>query len=77
MAITVKYFAVLREQVGRSEDTVGYEQGMTVADAWSKANKDRPLPGALMVAVNMKYAKADAGLSDGDEVAFFPAVTGG
>ena len=77
MAITVKYFAVLREQLGRSEDTVDFEPGMTVSRAWKKANKDTPIPGSLMVAVNMRYTKSDAELADGDEVAFFPAVTGG
>lgn len=77
MAITVKYFAVLREQLGRAEDTVEYEQGMTVSQVWKKATGDASAPGTLMAAVNMKYAKDDAGVADGDEVAFFPAVTGG
>lgn len=77
MAITVKYFAVLREQLGRAEDTVDYEDGITVSQVWNKANSDKPMPESLMVAVNMRYTKSDAELSDGDEVAFFPVVTGG
>ena len=77
MAITVKYFAGLREQLGRAEDAVEYENGMTVSQAWKKANNDKPMPDSLMVAVNMRYTKSDAALSDGDEVAFFPVVTGG
>jgi molybdopterin synthase sulfur carrier subunit len=31
----------------------------------------------LLVAVNHQYAKADVALKTGDEVAFFPPVTGG
>ena len=77
MAITVKYFAVLREQLGRAEDSVEFEDGMTVAQAWEKANNGKPVPESLMAAVNMRYSKPDSELSDGDEVAFFPAVTGG
>ena len=30
-----------------------------------------------MVAVNMEYTRQDTALHDGDEVAFFPSVTGG
>jgi molybdopterin converting factor small subunit len=30
-----------------------------------------------MTAVNLDYARPDTALSDGDEVAFFPPVTGG
>ena len=32
MSITVKYFAVLREQVGKSEESIDFEEGMTVSD---------------------------------------------
>ena len=30
-----------------------------------------------MIAINMEYAKAEQPIKDGDEVAFFPPVTGG
>ena len=77
MAITVKYFAVLRERSGRAEDILDYETGMTVADAWRRAMPGDAVPDNLKAAVNMEYARLDAGLEDGDEVAFFPSVTGG
>ncbi|MEJ2760545.1 MAG: MoaD/ThiS family protein [Gammaproteobacteria bacterium] len=77
MSITVKYFASLRERLGREQDIVGYEDGLTVSGAWSRANAGEPIPDSLMIAVNMKYVKGDVELADGDEVAFFPAVTGG
>ena len=76
MAITVKFFAVLREQFGKSEDSLNFEDGITVADLWEKT-MDSELPKDLMVAVNMEYCKSNTLLKDGDEVAFFPTVTGG
>lgn len=77
MSITIKYFAVLRERYGRSVDTVDYLPGMTPADAWRMALPDDPLPDNIKVAINMDYSRRDTRLNDGDEVAFFPAVTGG
>lgn len=77
MAITVKYFAVLREQIGKSEELVDFEEGMTVSDIWSKTMSGDSLPLRIMVAVNLEYTRADTKLNDGDEVAFFPSVTGG
>jgi molybdopterin converting factor small subunit len=35
------------------------------------------MPGNILMAVNQEYAEADQFVSDGDEVAFFPPVTGG
>lgn len=77
MSITVKYFAVLRERYGRASDTVEFVAGMTAAEAWQKALPDQPLPDNIKVAVNMEYSRRDTRLNDGDEVAFFPSVTGG
>jgi len=77
MAITVKYFAVLRERFGKSEDSLNFEDGITVADLWEKTMNGEDMPKDLMVAVNMEYTKSNTLLKDGDEVAFFPTVTGG
>jgi len=77
MAITVKYFAVLRERFGKSEESVEYSRGMTVSDVWQKSMNGEAMPDDLMIAVNMEYTKDNAPLQDGDEVAFFPVVTGG
>jgi molybdopterin synthase sulfur carrier subunit len=35
------------------------------------------MPTSTLIAINMEYTDAKAALKDGDEVAFFPPVTGG
>jgi len=77
MAITVKYFAVLRERLGKSEDVIEFNEGMKVSDVLEMTVVDKTIPKNLMVAVNMEYTRMDKRLHDDDEVAFFPAVTGG
>ncbi len=77
MDIKVRYFASLRDRMGRSEDQVSVGGGkVTVADVWSKISSD-PIPETILVAVNMEYTDAGHELKAGDEVAFFPPVTGG
>ncbi|MGA7799352.1 MAG: MoaD/ThiS family protein [Gammaproteobacteria bacterium] len=77
MTIHVKFFASLRERLGRAETTVESEAGATVAWVWERAAGDAPMPDNLLAAVNMEYANLDQAVNDGDEVAFFPPVTGG
>jgi molybdopterin synthase sulfur carrier subunit len=49
---------------------------LTVADLWREISKD-PIPDTILVAVNMEYTDSSHELKAGDEVAFFPPVTGG
>ena len=77
MAITVKYFASLRERMGRGEDRLGPPLPATVEEVWERVGGPEPLAGNLLFAVNLEYAGADHPVADGDEVAFFPPVTGG
>jgi len=44
--------------------------------SWTRA-AHTALPESLLAAVNMEYARPDQPVRDGDEVAFFPPVTGG
>lgn len=80
MRIMVRTFAILREL---SVDRAALEltQGATVADAWREMAARHPAlaPHAEFVraARNGAYAVWDARLSDGDEVAFLPPVSGG
>lgn len=79
MAVTVKYFASLRELVGRAEERLELDnRNLTVADLWGQvAGGGKSLPANVLAAVNKEYVKGDARVKDGDEVAFFPPVTGG
>ncbi len=77
MTITVQYFARLREDLGRDGDQVTVTEGVgTVADVWTHLHRQAPPP-RLMAAVNQNHARLDTPVADGDEVAFFPPVTGG
>lgn len=83
--IDVLYFASLREQLGCAQESFDTDPVLTrVGDLrqrlaargsqWSVlADTDHH----LLVAVNQQMADDSTLLSDGDEVAFFPPVTGG
>jgi molybdopterin synthase sulfur carrier subunit len=77
MAIQVKYFASLRDRLGRGEDQLDFTDVTTVADVWKQLWPDTPLPANTLTAVNQEYTDPDHPVADGDEVAFFPPVTGG
>jgi molybdopterin synthase sulfur carrier subunit len=77
MPIEVRYFASLREQMGRAGDSVHTENPLTIAEIWTRVADGRALPPNTLVAINMEYAKLDGTAHEGDEVAFFPPVTGG
>lgn len=76
MTITIKYFASLSERLGRREDKVELASGRTVREVWQAVNPNE-LPGNILIAVNMEYARPETPVQDGDEVAFFPPITGG
>ncbi|HIF9123725.1 TPA: molybdopterin synthase sulfur carrier subunit [Photobacterium damselae] len=80
--ITVLFFAQVKELVGQSQ--IDVEASVNTAeelrqqlalrgDKWQLALE----PGKLLVAVNQTICPLDTEIKDGDEVAFFPPVTGG
>lgn len=75
MSVEVKFFASLRERLGRSEITL--DSASTAAEAWAQATGNAEAPANLLVAINLDYADMQTTVKDGDEVAFFPPVTGG
>ena len=77
MKIQVKYFASLKERLGRGEELLELEDGTNVRQLWQQVAGDSSIPSEVMTAINMEYVKPDTVISDGDEVAFFPPVTGG
>jgi sulfur-carrier protein len=83
--VKILLFANLREQVGTGVEVVDLpDSASTVAGlrlhlmkrggAWQSALSDMKV---VRVAVNKDMAAANAPLNHGDEIAFFPPVTGG
>lgn len=77
MSIQVKFFARLREQLGQDETEIDCQPDMTVLQVWQQATSTDQLPDNTLCAINMDYVDRAAQVNDGDEVAFFPPVTGG
>ena len=82
--IQLRYFASLRETLGIGDeqielpDNVGDLPTLTRwlqgrGESWQSALADK----RLHVAVNQQIVPADVSIADGDEVAWFPPVTGG
>ena len=77
--LTVRYFAVFREQAGRDEEIVE----SAAANPAELFEELRQRHAGLEAFHHMKYALndelvgADAALADGDRVLFFPPVAGG
>jgi molybdopterin synthase sulfur carrier subunit len=77
MKITILYFASLRDYIGKADDCLESKQMITAKQAWDIATQSCQLPSNTLVAVNQNYVTLDTPLQDGDELAFFPPVTGG
>ncbi|MGQ9525540.1 MAG: molybdopterin converting factor subunit 1 [Armatimonadota bacterium] len=79
--ITVQLFAGVREAAGADELAVELPGGATVEDLRRVlAERVPPLSRILpscVVAVNKRYASGAVPLSDGDEAALIPPVSGG
>ena len=77
MPLQVRYFASLRDRMGRAGDTIDDVNAVSIAEIWARVSGNKPFPANMLAAVNMEYAGLDRQVKDGDEVAFFPPVTGG
>ena len=76
MQIVVRLFAGLRERAGTGRLQVELRDGASVADVWPALELGDE-PGGLLFAVNRAYAERSHALSEGDEVAVIPPVSGG
>ena len=81
MRVVVRYFAVVREKLGKEEESLDIPDGYTV-DALRSLLCERhlsiaPLLGHVRAAVNREIVAWDRRLADGDEVALIPPVAGG
>ncbi|MCX7137034.1 MAG: molybdopterin converting factor subunit 1 [Proteobacteria bacterium] len=83
--VTVVYFARLREALGKSSEQLALPADVrdlaglrrlliSRGGAWSDELADSK---PVRAAVNQDMAQGDTPVHDGDEVAFFPPVTGG
>jgi sulfur-carrier protein len=83
--VNLLYFAWLRQKIGRSEEQFDLPDGVTTVGALASHLASRGGGYAqafadtarLRAAVNREHVPFDAPIADGDEVAFFPPVTGG
>lgn len=85
MKVKVLFFAALREQVGRPTEEVELPPGVNTVGAlrdhlrarggsWATVFAPHR---AVRAAVNQDMVQAQAAIQAGDEIAFFPPVTGG
>ena len=85
MKLRLRFFASLKEQLGRDAEEIDVPAGVATVAAlrthlmkrggeWQAAFAEKKL---LRAAVNQEMAPAAAAIKAGDEVAFFPPVTGG
>lgn len=78
MNIHVLFFASLKEHLGKAEMHLELASSQDISALWTTLSADiEALPRQVLFAVNQEYVDADYQLKDGDEVAFFPPVTGG
>ena len=85
MKVNILYFAKLREAIGVESETLEINDNSKVSDLlyflqnreekWSEYFNDKK--NLLRVAINQKIVDSDHFISDGDEIAIFPPVTGG
>ena len=81
ITITVRYFAILRDLLGKGQESITVEPGTTVGTIYPMVTGADPrflrLRRSMMVMVNHDYVDDDHVLADGDELAFIPPVSGG
>lgn len=81
MAVHVKFFASMRDLMGEDRDIESdiLKQCSihNVDDVWNYCAQGKERSSNVLIAVNMGYVDGGYTVKDGDEVAFFPPVTGG
>jgi len=79
--VTVRLFARLREIAGAGELALDVEPPADIKSIWTElAHKHpglAPYASSVSAARNMDYARMDTNVSEGDEIAFLPPVSGG
>jgi molybdopterin converting factor small subunit len=77
--ICVQYYALLREEAGKSEEALG-TRAATPRELYEELQARYPFslaPPMLKVAINDEFSDWAQTLADGDRVVFIPPVAGG
>ena len=82
MLVRVRLFATLRERAGRDAVEIELPEGATVQDALEAVGRQHGLTDTIarmpvVMAVNREYASGNMSLSEADELALIPPVSGG
>ena len=81
MKIKLRYFAIVREALGRSEETRDIAEGATASELLDALIGEAPriagVRRSLMLMVNQEYVEPEYVLQDGDEFVLVPPVSGG
>ena len=81
MRVTVQLFARLRELAGTTEIECDVPSGATIRAVWAAAAARHPelepFAANVSCARNEDFAKMTTAVSDGDQIAFLPPVSGG
>ncbi|MDH5446009.1 MAG: MoaD/ThiS family protein [Gammaproteobacteria bacterium] len=77
MMIQIRFFASLREKLQLDDCELELVGPLSVEQVWQKVTHDQPMPANVLCAVNLEYVSLEHEVTGGEEVAFFPPVTGG
>ncbi len=81
MKVRVRYFALYRDLAGREEEEINLVDGSSLDVLMNEVKQSHPIfskqSGEFLLAVNAEYAPREKVLTEGDEVAIFPSVSGG
>ncbi len=81
MHVKLLFFATLKDIVGSRQLQWDVPTGATVDDLWERLESSyprlRPYRSIVLTSVNEEYVDRAAAISEGDEVALFPPVSGG
>ncbi len=81
MRLKIRYFGSASDDAGTAEETIEIPDGSGISTVHARIAEMHPAIGKrwhnLLIAVNQSYVSGDPKLGNGDEIAIFPAVSGG
>src|ERR1700749_3640771 len=79
--VKVLFFGMLKDIVGRAEDSIEVAEDARVEAVFSRYARDFPrltdLESSIVLACNHEFCNRSATVREGDEIAFLPPVSGG